>query len=113
MAAEGLEYVPEGFRQGGSLSHESADRAENAHARLRTVSAGAGHFGGAETFTAAVNSTRDRQSRGVERASEGRQNLGDNGWTAAAIGEEMDADGTAALGAAATSELSRHIADGI
>ncbi|KAB8167881.1 hypothetical protein FH609_009570 [Streptomyces sp. 3MP-14] len=112
--SEGLEYLPESLRAGGQGSYAASDEAESAHAYLRTVSASASSYGGADAFVNAVNETRDTQARGVNHAVEGRDDLGDSGYQAAAIGEDTDAASHAAVTAAGTTgELGQRIADGI
>ncbi|MDT0266240.1 hypothetical protein RM844_08020 [Streptomyces sp. DSM 44915] len=111
---EGLEYLPESLRAGARGSYTASDEAEGAHAYLRSVSASASSFGGADTFVNAVNETRDTQSRGVNHAIEGRADLGDSGYQSAAIGEDTDAASGAAVRAAGTTgELGQYIADSI
>ncbi|SOD64236.1 hypothetical protein SAMN06297387_11596 [Streptomyces zhaozhouensis] len=112
--SEGLEYLPESLRAGGQGSYAASDEAEGAHAYLRTVSADAGSFGGADTFVNAVNSTRDTQARGVNRAAEGRDDIGASGYQSAAIGEDIDAASDSAVTAAGTAAApDQRIADGI
>ncbi|RKN10975.1 hypothetical protein [Streptomyces radicis] len=113
MSGEGLEYLPDGLRQGGRGSYASADAAESARSLLRGVEADPAGFGGADAFAGAVNGARDRQSRGVERAGEDREDMADGDHQAAAIGEDTDVAATAAVQRSALGDTGRGIADAI
>ncbi|GAB2886105.1 hypothetical protein [Streptomyces mayteni] len=110
---DGTEYLPDGLRSGAQGSYASSDAAEDAHRYLRIVEASPSAFGGAEGFTNAVNNTRDEQSRGVQRAAEDRQDMGDGGYTSAAIGEDTDAAASHVASSVTISEVSRQVADGV
>lgn len=106
-----MDYTPDGLREGGRGSHRSANSAETSRDHLRRVSADSSHFGGAAEFTSAVNSTRDVQSRGVERAAEDRDAMGESSAATADVGEDvnLDAERTMRLG----SPVARQVADGM
>lgn len=105
MSADGLWYIPEGFREGARANTETAEVAENTRRYLGQVQVNAASYGGATDFVSAVTTTRDAQSRGVAMAAEGRTNMAAADNTVADTGEEVDAAAGQALDAAAAAVL--------
>ncbi|ORT60535.1 hypothetical protein [Streptomyces sp. CB03238] len=97
MPDDGLEYLPDGLREGGRGSYLCADEADEAQQRLRSIRADASSWGGAEEFVGSVNETRDVQAGGVQRAAEERELMGRGAHRSAGIGEATDADASAAV----------------
>lgn len=114
MSADGLWYLPEGFREGARANVETAEAAENARRYLGQVQVNAASYGGADAFVDALTTTRDAQARGVAQAAEGRQNMAAADHQVADLGEEVDAAAGQALGAASTRiAADRAVADGL
>jgi hypothetical protein len=109
--------MPDGYRESGRGSLESADAGESAHGYLRRATANVASYAGAVEFPNAVNETRDVQARGVARAVEGRQNMSHADYTAADTGEVTDIE-TGLIVAQGNNEVATttealRIADGI
>ncbi|OEU96382.1 hypothetical protein [Streptomyces oceani] len=94
--SEGLEYLPEGYREGGRGSVKSADAAEGAQKYLRGVNAVPGSFGGASSYTDALNANATRQAEDAGLAAQDRNTMSDADHQAADLGEETDAAAAAA-----------------
>ncbi|MDT0341286.1 hypothetical protein [Streptomyces litchfieldiae] len=114
MSADGLWYIPEGFREGARANTTSADAAETTRQLLGRVQVSATSYGGATEFVNALIETRDTSAQGAARAAEGRQNMAAADNQVADTGEEMDAAAAQALGAASTRvQADQTIADGL
>ncbi|ONK16063.1 hypothetical protein [Streptomyces sp. MP131-18] len=114
MSADGLWYIPEGFREAARASTETAEAAENAGRRLGQVQVNAASWGGADAFVNALTTTRDVQARGAALAAEGRRNMAGADNQVAGIGEEVDVAAGQALGAAAAHvQADRTVTDGM
>ncbi|MDT0346573.1 hypothetical protein [Streptomyces litchfieldiae] len=115
MSADGLYYLPDGFRESGQGSGRAADAAESTRHYLGRATPNAASYAGADEFVTAVTNTRDTQSRGVAGAAEGRDNMAASDYQVAALGEETEAGANTAIGAAALTDspVARGIADGI
>ncbi|MFD5318810.1 hypothetical protein [Streptomyces sp. NPDC127098] len=115
MSADGLWYLPEGFREGARANVETAEAAENTRRYLGQVQVDAASYGGADAFVSALTTTRDAQARGVAQAAEGRQNMAAADTQVADLGEEVDAAAGQALGTAASTRIAadRSVADGL
>ncbi|TDC13081.1 hypothetical protein E1265_28580 [Streptomyces sp. 8K308] len=111
MSADGLWYLPEGFREAARANVDTAEAAENARRYLGQVQVNAASYGGAGDFVNALTTTRDAQARGVAHAAEGRQNMAAADNQVAELGEGVDAAAGQALGAAAASVQARVPAD--
>lgn len=102
MSADGLWYIPEGFREGARANTSAAEAAETTQRALRQVRVNAAGWGGADAFVGALTTTRDAQARGAAVAAEGRQHMATADHRVADLGEEVDtAAGQALDGAAA------------
>jgi hypothetical protein len=101
MSADGLWYIPEGFREGARANTETAEAAENTQRYLGQVQVNAASYGGATEFVNALTTTRDVQARGAGMAAEGRHNMATADNTVADTGEEVDAAAGQAMGNAA------------
>lgn len=116
---EGLDYRPDGFREGGRTSNKSADAAEESQRYLRGVNASASSFGGADTYVGALNGNGDRQARRAGRAAEDRDTMSKADNQVADLGEQTnDHADTAMRAASATggtrdSAVSRGVTDGM
>ncbi|RMI29997.1 hypothetical protein [Streptomyces triticirhizae] len=118
MSTDGLYYLPDGFRESGRGSADTADAAESSRRYLGQATANSASYAGADAFVGSLNGTRDRQVREVDQAAEGRENMAESDYQVAAGGEEMDADANAALGLAnpsydPSSPVARSISDGV
>jgi hypothetical protein len=114
MSADGLWYIPEGFREAAHASAETAEAAENTRRLLGQVQVNATSWGGADAFVSALTTTRDAQARGAAMAAEGRRNMAAADNQVAGIGEETDAAAGQALGAASAHvRADRTVADGL
>jgi hypothetical protein len=114
VSADGLYYLPEGFREGARANESTAEAAENTRNQLGRVRIDAAAYGGADAFVAALTATRDAQARSVGRAAEGRRNMAAADTTVAGIGEETDtAAGQALGGASAAIPADPSVADGV
>jgi hypothetical protein len=116
MSADGLWYIPEGFREGARSNADTAEAAENTRQLLSQVQVNASSYGGATEFVNALIETRDTQARGAGRAAEGRQNMATADNQVADTGEEMDAAAAQALSAAAAAtqvQADQTIANGL
>lgn len=105
MSADGLWYIPEGFREGARANTETAEAAENTQRYLSQVQVNAASWGGADAFVSALTTTRDTQARGAASAAEGRNNMATADNNVADMGEEVDSAAGQALasGSAAAS----------
>ncbi|MBQ0862820.1 hypothetical protein ACH4RA_21515 [Streptomyces smyrnaeus] len=120
MAAdEGLEYTPDGWREGGRISNRSADAAEEARRYLRGVDASPARFGGADAYVNALNGNSDRQAGSAGRAAEDRDTMSAADHQVADLGEATDTAADSAIrtadttGAAGRSAVSRGVAEGM
>ncbi|MFW6725081.1 hypothetical protein ACHZ98_34095 [Streptomyces sp. MAR4 CNY-716] len=113
MTADGLEYLPEGFRDGARRNAETSDAAEGTRRYLANVPISNGAYGGADAFPGALTSTRDAQARSVGRAAEDREAMAAADNQVAATGEDMDAGAAQALGGAAAAGPDRGVRDGV
>ncbi|RKN45587.1 hypothetical protein [Streptomyces hoynatensis] len=102
MSADGLYYLPEGFREGARRNGITADAAEEAGDSLRRVRIDDAAYAGAGAFPAALATVRDTQARSLAQAAQGRDSMAAADSAVAATGEEMDATATEALGSAST-----------
>jgi hypothetical protein len=112
VSADGLYYLPEGFREGARGNTTAADAAESTHRTLSRVQINAASYAGADAFVNALTTTRDTQSRGVVKAAEGRENMAAADNNVAGIGEETDAAAGQSLGGV-TVQADQTIADGV
>ncbi|MDT0321159.1 hypothetical protein [Streptomyces millisiae] len=108
MSGDGLYYIPDGFRESARGSYETADMAESTRRYLDRATPNASSYAGADAFVNAVISTRDKQSRGVSRAAEGRENMAGADHVVADTGDEMEIGAEASINAAASSVESRN-----
>ncbi|GAB2929537.1 hypothetical protein [Streptomyces mayteni] len=108
-------YLPEQFRVGAGLHHDTAEAAESLARRVGQVSPTAGQFGGAGAagFTAALGRTAAERAKAAQRAGEDRTDLAEGATGAAALGDDMDALAALAVGQVQLSDEARQIADGI
>ncbi|GAB2912660.1 hypothetical protein [Streptomyces mayteni] len=114
MSADGLWYLPEGFREAARANTDTADAAETTRQLLNQVQVDAASYGGADAFVSALTETRDTQARGAARAAEGRQNMAAADTQVADTGEQMDAAAGQALGAASIRvPADQSVADGL
>ncbi|WP_049580350.1 hypothetical protein [Streptomyces sp. SBT349] len=114
MSADGLWYIPEGYREAARANTDTAEAAESARRLLGQVQVNAASWGGADAFVNALTTTRDTQARGTAAAAEGRQNMAAADERVAALGEEVDAAAGQVLGgASAGARIDRTIADGL
>jgi hypothetical protein len=116
MSADGLWYIPEGFREGARANTETAEAAENTQRYLGQVQVNAASWGGADAFVNALNTTRDVQARGVATAAEGRNNMATADNQVADTGEEVDAAAGQVMGNAAASaqvQADQSVANGL
>ncbi|MGP4113358.1 hypothetical protein ACTWP5_20895 [Streptomyces sp. 4N509B] len=100
MSADGLWYLPEGFREGARGNEATAQAAETTRDLLNRVQVNASDYGGADAFVTALTTTRDTNARGAAHAAEGRHNMAAADTQVADYGEEMDAAAAQTLGAA-------------
>ncbi|MGP3967368.1 hypothetical protein [Streptomyces sp. 6N223] len=105
MSADGLWYIPEGFREGARANTDTAEAAENTQRLLNQVQVNGASWGGADAFVNALTTTRDVQARGVATAAEGRHNMAAADNNVADIGEEVDAAAGQAMGNAAAASV--------
>jgi hypothetical protein len=116
MSADGLWYIPEGFREGARANTDTAEAAENTQRYLGQVQVNGASWGGADAFVSALTTTRDTQARGVAMAAEGRHNMATADNTVADTGEEVDAAAGQAMGTAAASaqvQADQSVANGL
>ncbi|WP_016907978.1 MULTISPECIES: hypothetical protein [Streptomyces] len=111
----GLDYLPEGFREGGRTSNRSADAAEGARGHLRGVEAGGAQFGGADAYVSALNGNSERQARGAGKAAEDRDDMSGADHRVADLGEDVDTDTHTQLRTAGDSgsDVARSVTDGM
>jgi hypothetical protein len=110
---DGLNYLPEGFRDGARRNSATADAAEGTRRYLGNVPISTAAYAGATAFPTALTDTRDTQARGVGQAAEGRNNMAAADGYVATTGEEMDAGARQALGNVTVPTADRRVADGV
>ncbi|MEO3753661.1 hypothetical protein [Streptomyces sp. B6B3] len=118
MSGDGLHYFSDGFREAAQGSVSSADAAESTRRYLGRAAPNAASWAGADEFVNAVTATRDKQSQGVARAAEGRENMAASDHQVAGLGDELEVDADASLNAAhaavgEAAAVDRSIADGM
>jgi hypothetical protein len=118
VPGDGLYYFSDGFREAAQGSVSSADAAESTRRYLERAAPNAASYAGADEFVNAVTATRDKQSRGVARAADGRENMATADHQVAGLGDELEADADASLNAAhaaagEAAPVDRSIADGV
>ncbi|MFW6692253.1 hypothetical protein [Streptomyces sp. MAR4 CNX-425] len=113
MTADGLEYLPEGFRDGARRNADTADAAEGTRRYLGNVPISTGAYGGAAAFPAALTDTRDTQARSIGRAAEGRNGMAAADNQVAATGDDMDTGAAQALGGVPVRTVDTSVVDGL
>jgi hypothetical protein len=109
-----LDYLPEGFRDGGRGQYEAADLAAETARGIGRINASGNHFGGgtAGAFASALNHGAADRSSAIGRAAENRADLGDSSVAVAGHGEDIDLAARQMLNGQSV-VIDRSIADGI